>query len=54
MDVIRNPANNEGLAIKIREDSSKIKMHFLAKNFISQKWAAFLGRENSMNQHLRE
>jgi hypothetical protein len=54
MDVISNPANNEGLAIEIGQNTSKIEMHFLPESSVAQKRTAIFGGENRMHEDFCE
>jgi hypothetical protein len=46
MHMILGRADDEGLAIKIREDSAEVTMNLFAKQVVFQKWPPFLGRED--------
>jgi hypothetical protein len=49
MNVIIHAADDEGLAIVMREDAAEVTVQFIAQGFVAEKRAAVFGRENGVN-----
>ena len=54
VNMVFHAADDERLAIVIRQDAAQITVQFLAKRFVAQKWTTVLGRKNGVNQNLGE
>ena len=52
MHMILHAADDEGLAVQVREDAAEVAVEFLAKGFVPQEWVPFLGREDRMQKDL--
>jgi hypothetical protein len=50
MNVIVNPADDDGLAIQVGQNASEVTMQFLAQGATAEDWAAGLGGEDRVNQ----
>jgi hypothetical protein len=54
MHMILYTADDEGLAIEIREDAAKVAVEFVAERFVPHEWPPFLGREDRVQKDLCE
>ena len=54
MDMIIDSSDNDGLAIKIRQDAAQVTVQFLAQGAVSQIRTAVLGGENRVYQDFRQ
>jgi hypothetical protein len=44
--VVLDAANDDGLAIKIREDAAHVSVQFLARGFVTEEWpSVFCGKD---------
>ena len=52
--MVFHAADDEGLAVVIRQDAAQITVQFFAQRFVAKKWATIFGRESGVNQNLGE
>lgn len=52
--MILHAADDEGLAIEIREDAAEVAVEFVAERFVAKEWVTFLGREDRVQKDLCE
>ncbi len=52
--MILHPADDERLAIEIREDAAEVAVEFITQRLVFQKWPPFLGREDQVQKDLCE
>lgn len=54
MHVIGHPADDERLAILMRQDAAEVAVQLLTQDLVTQKGTTVFGREDGMNQDLGE
>ena len=54
MNVIFHPADNDGLAVEMGQDSTQVAVQFFAERAVAQERAAVFGREDGVNQDFGE
>ena len=54
MYMILHAANDEGLAILVRQNAAEVTVQFFPQRFVANKRAAVFGRENDVNQDFGE
>ena len=52
--MILHAADDEGLAIEMREDAAEVAVEFLAERFVAEERAAIFGREDHVQEDLCE
>jgi hypothetical protein len=50
--MIFHAADDDGLAIVVRQYAAEIAVQFFAQRFVAQKWATVFGRKHRMHQNL--
>jgi hypothetical protein len=54
MNMVCNAADDEGLAVVIRQDAAKVAVQFLSQRPVAEKRAAVFRREDGMHQNFGE
>jgi hypothetical protein len=54
MNMIFDAANDDWLAIEVRQDSAEIVMHFITNFCIAQEWTPLFSGEHRVDQNLCE
>lgn len=54
MYMVLDTANNDGLAIEVVQNAAEVEVQFFAEILIAEKWSAFLGGKNGVNQNFGE
>jgi hypothetical protein len=54
MNMVFHTADDDRLAILVRQDAAEVTVQFIAQWFVTEQWAAVFGLEDGVNQNLGE